>query len=167
MYYPKAKFPVPFVWVYGRVPRKTSKTPGVIDYNRYFGHLLIELEDIRDFGRVPCFLCVSQFSWWLVHVCVNAVQNTRPQQRFPQKSCSDLPTKHNSRRKMERLGGYRPRRCQQHCGRVRVPRVVPTLYVIPMLVTPIISKEEGSTINILGITAMNVKKETAFPFKCG
>ena len=73
----------------------------------------------------------------------------------------------NVKRKIKQLGGFRPRRCQQHCGRVRGPRVVPLQYVIPMLVTPIISEDEGSTINILEITGMDGKKETAFPFKCG
>ena len=79
MYPQKTSFPVPLVFVHGAVPRETKKCGCVIEFSPYFGHLLINLKDIQDFKRPSCPLLAYQFLWRSKHVCVNDIQNTRPQ----------------------------------------------------------------------------------------
>ena len=93
MYHAKASFPAPLVLVHGRVPQKTEKPGGVINYSSYFSHLLREFEDIQDFGRVVCCLWDCKFFSRSKHVRENGIKNTRPRQRFSTKSCLDLPSK--------------------------------------------------------------------------
>ena len=65
MLYPKESSQLPLVWAHGRAARHGGSPPSrrlcVFEHGRYFGHLLVKLKDIQDFGRTSCSLKVHQF----------------------------------------------------------------------------------------------------------
>ena len=124
MTYLKESVSLPLVWVHGHTARDTKKNPCVIDYRRYFSHLLMKFKDIGDFSQVPCPLWAHQFVWRLKHVCENGSKNTLPPSVFPRFSRKKSPRKTVLKRKV----GNWPRRRHIHRCLVRGDKELPNWY---------------------------------------
>ena len=83
MTYLKKSISLPLVWVHGHAARETKKTLCVIEWSLYYRHLWCDLEDIQDFGRVPCPLWAHRFLWRSEYVCQHGTQNSQPRTPFP------------------------------------------------------------------------------------